>query len=94
MVKLPAGLRGTVDLLVVDVFGGSRIPAHVTSLEFYTAAAAFLSPTGMLVVNSADGAGLAFARGPGVDPVDASSSTSRRSPTPRRSRAAASATSC
>lgn len=63
MEKLPAGLRGTVDLLVVDVFGGSRIPAHVTSLEFYTAAAAFLSPRGILVVNSADGAGLAFARG-------------------------------
>jgi spermidine synthase len=63
MEKLPAGLRGTVDLLIVDVFGGSRIPAHVTSLEFYTAAAAFLSPTGMLMVNSADGAGLAFARG-------------------------------
>ncbi|RKR75544.1 spermidine synthase [Frondihabitans australicus] len=63
MERLPAGLRGTVDLLVVDVFGGSRIPAHVTSLEFYQAAAAFLSPRGMLVVNSADGAGLAFARG-------------------------------
>jgi len=63
MERLPQGLRGTVDLLVVDVFGGSRIPAHVTSLEFYTAAAAFLSPTGVLVVNSADGAGLAFARG-------------------------------
>ena len=63
MLKLPAGLRGTVDLLVVDVFGGSRIPAHVTSLEFYSAAAEFLSPTGMLIVNSADGAGLVFARG-------------------------------
>jgi spermidine synthase len=63
MVKLPAGLRATVDLLVVDVFGGSQIPAHVTSLEFYSAAAEFLSPTGMLIVNSADGAGLAFARG-------------------------------
>jgi spermidine synthase len=63
MLKLPAGLRGTVDLLVVDVFGGSRIPAHVTSLEFYQAASTFLSPTGMLVVNSADGAGLQFARG-------------------------------
>ncbi|MCU1529202.1 MAG: spermine synthase [Frondihabitans sp.] len=63
MLKLPAGLRGTVDLLVVDVFGGSRIPAHVTSLEFYRAASEFLSPTGMLVVNSADGAGLHFARG-------------------------------
>ncbi|ARC55722.1 Polyamine aminopropyltransferase [Frondihabitans sp. 762G35] len=63
MLKLPKGLHGTVDLLVVDVFGGSQIPAHVTSLEFYTAAAVFLSPGGILVVNSADGAGLAFARG-------------------------------
>jgi hypothetical protein len=63
MEKLPGGLRGTVDLLIVDVFGGSRIPAHVTSLEFYRGAAEFLSPTGMLIVNSADGAGLAFARG-------------------------------
>ena len=26
--KLPAGVRGSVDLLVVDVFGGARIPAH------------------------------------------------------------------
>ncbi len=63
MLKLPKGLHGTVDLLVVDVFGGSQIPAHVTSLEFYTAASVFLSPGGILVVNSADGAGLAFARG-------------------------------
>ncbi|GAA4674271.1 spermidine synthase [Frondihabitans cladoniiphilus] len=63
MNKLPAGLHATVDLLVVDVFGGSRIPAHVTSLEFYTEASRFLAPGGFLIVNSADGAGLAFARG-------------------------------
>ncbi|MGN7190637.1 MULTISPECIES: spermidine synthase [unclassified Curtobacterium] len=61
--KLPAGLRGTVDLAVVDVFGGSQIPAHVTSVEFYREVAAFLSPTGVVAVNVADGAGLAFARG-------------------------------
>ena len=61
--KLPAGLRGTVDLAVVDVFGGSQIPAHVTSVEFYREVAAFLSPTGIVAVNVADGAGLAFARG-------------------------------
>lgn len=61
--KLPAGLRGSVDLLVVDVFGGARIPAHVTSLEFYTECAALLSPDGVLLVNAADGAGGAFARG-------------------------------
>lgn len=61
--KLPAGLRGTVDLAVVDVFGGSRIPAHVTSVEFYRSVAEFLSPIGIVAVNVADGAGLAFARG-------------------------------
>ncbi|MFZ7087318.1 spermidine synthase [Curtobacterium sp. RRHDQ10] len=61
--KLPSGLAGTVDLAVVDVFGGSRIPAHVTSVEFYRAVAALLAPTGMIAVNVADGAGLAFARG-------------------------------
>lgn len=61
--KLPAGLRGTVDLLVVDVFAGARTPAHVTSVEFYRTAAALLAPTGVLLANIADGPGLVFARG-------------------------------
>lgn len=61
--KFPPGLRGSVDLLVVDVFGGARIPAHVTSVEFYTEAAALLAPDGIICVNIADGPGLAFARG-------------------------------
>jgi spermidine synthase len=60
--KLPPGLRGTADVVVVDVFAGARTPAHVTSVEFYTAVAALLSPTGLVAVNVADGAGLAFAR--------------------------------
>ncbi|CAN5560547.1 fused MFS/spermidine synthase [soil metagenome] len=63
MEKLPPGLRGTVDLLVVEVFSGSRTPAHVTSIEFYTAAAALLAPGGILLANVADGPGLKFARG-------------------------------
>lgn len=33
--KLPAGLRGACDLVVVDIFSGARTPAHVTSREFY-----------------------------------------------------------
>ena len=61
--KLPAGLRGTADLLVVDIFGGARIPAHVTSAEFYTLATQFLAPDGVMLVNVADGAGGVFARG-------------------------------
>ena len=61
--KLPAGLRGEVDLLVVDVFSGARTPAHVTSVEFYRSAVAMLKPDGILAINAADGPGLAFARG-------------------------------
>lgn len=63
LAKLPAGLKGTVDVLVVDVFGGARIPAHVTSVEFHRECAAFLAPDGVLLVNVADGSGAAFARG-------------------------------
>jgi hypothetical protein len=61
--KLPEGLRGTVDLIVVDVFSGSQTPAHVTSIEFYREAVALLSARGILLANVADGPGLAFARG-------------------------------
>lgn len=61
--KLPPGLRGAADLVVVDVFSGARTPAHVTSLEFYTETVTLLKPAGVLAVNVADGPGLAFARG-------------------------------
>ena len=61
--RLPSGLRGAVDLLVVDVFAGARTPAHVTSVEFYRECAAFLAPGGVLLANIADGVGAAFARG-------------------------------
>ncbi|WES62941.1 fused MFS/spermidine synthase [Microbacter sp. GSS18] len=60
--RLPAGLVGNVDLLVSDVYSGAQTPAHLTTLEFYTAAARMLAPDGVLLVNVADGAGLAFAR--------------------------------
>lgn len=61
--KLPNGLRREVDLVVVDVFSGARTPAHVTSIEFYREVVALLKPAGVVVVNVADGPGLAFARG-------------------------------
>ncbi|HEX5731178.1 fused MFS/spermidine synthase [Microbacterium sp.] len=75
--RLPAALAGNVDLLVSDVYAGSQTPAHLTTVEFYTAAERLLgsegarqqaggrgrSPGGgVLLVNVADGAGLAFAR--------------------------------
>ncbi len=60
--RLPAGLVGTVDLLVSDVYAGAQTPAHLTTREFYTAAARLLAPDGVLLVNVADGAGLQFSR--------------------------------
>ena len=61
--RLPNGLHGAADLIVVDIFGGDRIPAHVTSLEFYRQCGVFLAEHGVLLVNVADGVGAAFARG-------------------------------
>ncbi|WP_141897413.1 spermidine synthase [Paramicrobacterium agarici] len=61
--RLPAGLHGTVDLVISDIFNGAQTPAHVTSTEFYAMVSALLAPDGMLAVNVADGPGLAFARG-------------------------------
>ncbi len=61
--SLPPALVGSVDLVVVDVFSGARIPAHVTTVEFYRKVASLLGPHGIVAVNVADGPGLAFARG-------------------------------
>ncbi|MCR2813762.1 fused MFS/spermidine synthase [Microbacterium sp. zg.Y1090] len=60
--RLPPALVGNADLLVSDVFAGAQTPAHLTTVEFYRAAARVLSPDGVLLVNVADGQGLAFAR--------------------------------
>lgn len=60
--RLPASMTGQVDLLVSDVYSGAQTPAHLTTIEFYAAAAKLLAPDGVLLVNVADGSGLAFAR--------------------------------
>ncbi|WP_375400985.1 spermidine synthase [uncultured Amnibacterium sp.] len=60
--RLPEGLHGAVDLAVVDIFAGARIPPQVTTREFYGRVASLLSPDGVMAVNVADGAGLQFAR--------------------------------
>jgi spermidine synthase len=62
LARLPAAMTGAVDLLISDVFAGAQTPAHLTSVEFYREAAHLLAPDGVLLVNVADGAGLAFAR--------------------------------
>jgi spermidine synthase len=59
-----AGLpHAAADLLLVDVFGGDRVPAHLTSVQFVREAAALLRPGGLYAANLADGPPLAFARG-------------------------------
>lgn len=63
MESLPRGLLGQVDLVVIDVFQGARTPAHVTSVEFYSAVKALLAPTGVVIANVTDGPPMAFARG-------------------------------
>lgn len=60
--RLPAGLQGAADLVVSDVFAGAQTPAHLTTLEYFRILAGLLAPDGVLLVNVADGAGLAFAR--------------------------------
>ena len=59
---MPAGLKGSADLIVVDIFAGSRTPAHVTSLEFHQLIATYLAPGGTVLMNIADGQGLVFAK--------------------------------
>lgn len=60
--RLPAALIGNCDLVVSDVYSGAQTPAHLTSVEFYRELSALLGPRGVLLVNVADGPGLAFAR--------------------------------
>ena len=60
--RLPPALAGHCDLVVSDVYSGAQTPAHLTSVEFYRELSALLAPGGVLLVNVADGPGLAFAR--------------------------------
>ncbi|MEE1824776.1 fused MFS/spermidine synthase [Streptomyces sp. BE20] len=53
---------GSLDLVVADVFHGSRTPAHLTSVEFLRLASAALRRGGCYAANLADGPPLAFAR--------------------------------
>src|SRR5215831_5558792 len=57
--RLPAG---SFDVVVADVFAGDRTPAHLTSVEFTTAAARVLAPAGRYAVNVGDGPPLVHAR--------------------------------
>ncbi|MFF5444513.1 spermidine synthase [Streptomyces sp. NPDC012888] len=60
LAKVP---EGWADLVIADVFGGARTPAHLTSAEFLDDVRRALSPTGWYVANLADGPPLAHLRG-------------------------------
>ncbi|WP_329466425.1 spermidine synthase [Streptomyces sp. NBC_01431] len=53
---------GSADLLIADVFGGSRVPAHLTSIEYARIAQRVLKPGGIYAANLADGAPFTFLR--------------------------------
>lgn len=53
---------GTADLVVADVFGGSTVPAALTSVEFLRDALRVLRPGGLYLANLADSAPFAFLR--------------------------------
>jgi spermidine synthase len=52
----------SADVLVADVFGGSRVPAHLTSVAYAREAARVLRDTGVYLANLADAAPFAFLR--------------------------------
>ncbi|MEV0641432.1 fused MFS/spermidine synthase [Streptomyces sp. NPDC050619] len=59
---LEAAPAGSADVLVADVFGGSRVPAHLTSVAYAAEAARVLRPDGVYLANLADAAPFAFLR--------------------------------
>ncbi|GAA3622449.1 fused MFS/spermidine synthase [Streptomyces chitinivorans] len=59
LAKLP---ENGADLIVADVFGGARTPAHLTSAEFLAEVRRVLCPGGLYAANLADGPPLAHLR--------------------------------
>jgi hypothetical protein len=53
---------GSYDVVVGDVFSAARTPAHLSSVEFAGLVARVLTPTGLYLVNIADGPPLPYAR--------------------------------
>ncbi|MFB7517252.1 spermidine synthase [Streptomyces sp. NPDC056144] len=59
---LEAAQDASADLVVGDVFGGSRVPAHLTSVEYACEVRRVLRPGGIYAANLADGAPFPFLR--------------------------------
>ncbi|MEC4020386.1 spermidine synthase, partial [Streptomyces sp. H27-D2] len=59
---LEAAPAASADVIVADVYGGSRVPAHLTSIEYVRTAARVLRPDGLYLANFADSAPFDFLR--------------------------------
>ncbi|MDN3027677.1 fused MFS/spermidine synthase [Streptomyces sp. S.PB5] len=59
---LEAAPADSADVLVADVFGGSRVPAHLTSVEYARAADRVVRDRGVYLANLADAAPFDFLR--------------------------------
>lgn len=59
---IEAAAPDSTDILIADVFGGSRVPAHLTSTAYADAAERVLRPGGVYLANLADAAPFAFLR--------------------------------
>ncbi|MEU9321038.1 fused MFS/spermidine synthase [Streptomyces sp. NPDC048295] len=60
--RLEQTAPGSLDVLIADVFGGSRVPAHLTTVEYAQAARRSLREGGIYAANLADGAPFGFLR--------------------------------
>ncbi|TGN72680.1 spermidine synthase-like protein [Streptomyces bauhiniae] len=59
---LEAAPADSADVILADVFGGSRVPAHLTSLDYAREAERVLRPYGLYLANLADAAPFTFLR--------------------------------
>lgn len=59
---LEAAAPDSADIVIADVFGGSRVPAHLTSTAYARAAERVLRADGLYLANLADAAPFAFLR--------------------------------
>lgn len=59
---LESAAPASADIVIADVFGGARVPAHLTSTAYARAAARVLREDGVYLANLADAAPFAFLR--------------------------------
>ncbi|WP_406166311.1 spermidine synthase [Streptomyces sp. NBC_00996] len=59
---LEAAAPDSADIMIADVFGGTRVPAHLTSTAYARAAERVLRADGVYLANLADAAPFAFLR--------------------------------